>query len=116
MISNTFTFSREKVFWLFSFLLLATLSCGENKEEERKEDWISNEVNRQIEEFIIERKAECMEGILKTAEAEVDSIISQKDLFGNIMNKDIPEKPIKPEYIPLDSNALKNHKVEKVLD
>lgn len=92
------------------------LSCGEAQDEERKSQWIMNEVNHKIQEFKAERKAECISQIIEAASSEVDSILSQKDIFSNIMDKEIPNRPIKPEYVPLDTNAITNHKVERVLN
>lgn len=97
-------------------VLLQCISCSESDEELRKELWIKNEVDFKIQSFISEKKAECLNSILSAAEAEVDSIISQKDLFGNVMDKDLPQKPEKPEFVPLDSTILESHEVKKVIN
>ena len=104
------------IFYIVFCFSLSILSCGEDDEERRKEEWVQNEVKEKIREFISNQKSECYESILLDAEAEVDSILSQKDLFGNIIDKELPTKPERPEFIPLDSTALEEHKIEKVIN
>lgn len=97
-------------------LCLFLEGCSDANEERRKEEWIQKEVALKIQQFKSEKLEECMSEILLAAEADVDSILSQKDLFGNIINQEVPDKPVKPEYIPLDSAAIKNHQVKKVIN
>ncbi|MEE9372963.1 MAG: hypothetical protein V3V00_07910 [Saprospiraceae bacterium] len=100
-------------FYVIATYILTLLSCAENDELERKEEWIKKEVQNQIITYKKEMRNECMAEILLKVEAEVDSLLSQKNLF--VLDKDIPNKPVKPEFVSLDTLALNNHEVRKVL-
>lgn len=108
------SYSKKMISGLLAFSCFY-IGCGDTNEEERKQQWINKEISEKIEAFKKQKKEECLNEILLIAEAEIDSILSQKDLFQNLINQDAPSKPIKPQYIPLDSNAIQNHKVKKVL-
>ena len=90
-------------------------ACDNTEEERLKTEWVENEVNSLIEQYKVQKMKECMEEIIKEAEYVVDSLLSDKDLFNDIITDRLPMKPTKPEFVPLDSIALQNHKVEPVV-
>jgi len=100
-------------FVLVAVCLLSLNSCSDQSEDLRKQQWVEKEVYLRIKAFKEEKRNECYMDIVRTAEIEVDSILSQKDLFGNVLDKEAPAKPSKPEFVPIDARELQNHEVKR---
>ena len=94
---------------------IAVMSCGDDQEEQRKLEWIENEVRLKAERHRKERMDECMAKILQEAEIFVDSLLANNDLFMEIVDETIPDRPEKPEFVPLDSSLLEQHSVKPVM-
>lgn len=101
--------------FLAIFSSYITTGCNDADEERLKQEWIKKEVDKRIEEYKVEKLAECLAAIRIEAEIEVDSILSTKNLFNNVIDESIPTKPTKPEFVPLDSVVLESHTVERVI-
>ena len=95
-------------------VIIGMTSCVEDNTESQ-EAWVQNEVNKRIESYRAERLEECMDQVFAKAEMKIDSLLSGKDLYESVVNNQIPDKPTKPNYIPLDTSALENHNVEHVI-
>jgi len=95
--------------------LTAFTACDNEEEERMKKEWIENEVKNLILNYRAEKLKACKQEIFEAAEYAVDSILSRMDLFDDLVDENIPLKPVKPEFVPLDSSAMENHKVERIL-
>jgi hypothetical protein len=101
---------------IISVFLLSTISgCSEDDEIGRKEKWVEAEAKIIADRFREEKLSECLLTIRNDAEAYVDSLIAGNDLLSQIIDESIPNRPIKPEYIDLDTVALQDHRVNPVL-
>ncbi len=97
-------------------LLVLLASCSGKLKERQKSEWLEKEVASKIIAHRNKKMTECKQDILLEVETFVDSLISNSDLFSKIIDENIPEKPSKPEYVPLDSSALREHRVNPILN
>ena len=102
--------------WLFIIFTWHIVACTGRLEDELKEEWVQNEVLILSSDYRLKKITECKNIIFQEAESYVDSILSDMDLFSKIIGEEIPVKPIKPKYIPLDTNTFKNHSVNPILN
>ena len=105
--------SKSFTYILLSLIVLSICSCDDEADELRKKQWVEREVYQKIIAFKNQKKEECINDILRAAEIEVDSLLAQKDLFGNVLDQEIPDKPVKPDFVPLDTVSLNDHKVSR---
>ena len=108
--------AKSKYYVIFSlgFVILLN-SCSGKIKKQQKAEWLEKEVKGKIIDHRVNKMADCQHDILREAEIFVDSLISNNDLFSKIIEK-IPAKPSKPEYVRLDSAALKEHRVNPIVN
>lgn len=111
------TYRKKVVFGPISIILASILlvACGSDNEERRKQEWIENEVELRALKYRKERMGECLSEIVAEAEIFVDSLLANNDLFSEIVDQTVPDRPEKPEFVPLDSQLLERHNVSTVL-